>query len=378
MLMTAPAPSELAAACRGIGLRTVYQPIVDVARGVVAGYESLVRFAAPPANPELWFAAARRHGCEAELEAAALASALSMRATLPANCFLTVNVSPSALASGAVRQIWREHGSLDGLVVELTEQARIESYTILEPDLNGLRAAGALIAVDDAGAGYAGLRHLLKLRPSIIKLDRDLVADIDLDETKRALTEMLGTFASRIDAWLLAEGIEREGELDTLAALGVPLVQGYLLGRPGPPWVQVDTDAALRLIARSPRDARCGLRDHLVVAPATVELSEAAALFARPGVEVVVLVDSYERPVAALRPDMAALGVIRPGMRANVDTPVAEVAARAVTRESGERFAPVLCTDSAGRYLGVVPMERLITALAAGTDTHSERQQWSV
>ncbi len=372
-MLTAPEPSELAAACRGIGLRTVYQPIVDVTRGVVTGYESLARFAAPPANPELWFAAAREHGCEAELEAAALANALSARSTLPANCFLTVNVSPSALASGAVRQIWREHGDLNGLVIELTEQARIESYSDLEPDLNRLRSAGALIAVDDAGAGYAGLRHLLNLRPSIIKLDRDLVANIDLDETKRALAEMLGTFASRIDAWLLAEGIEREGELDTLAGLGVPLVQGYLLGRPGPPWVPVDTDAALRLIARSPRDAGRTLREHLVAAPSTADMAGAATFFTQPGVEVVVLVDGYDRPVAALRPDMAALGVIRPGMRANVDTPVSEAAARAVTREPGDRFNPLLCTDNAGRYVGVVPMERLITALAAGTDALGER-----
>ena len=349
-------------------MRTVYQPIVDVSRGVVTGYESLARFAAPPANPELWFAAARQRGCEAELESAALANALSARATLPANCFLTVNVSPSALASGSVRQIWREYGDLNGMVIELTEQARIECYDALEPDLNMLRNAGALIAVDDAGAGYAGLRHLLKLRPSIIKLDRELVANIDLDETKRALAEMLGTFADRIDAWLLAEGVERAGELDTLAALGVPLVQGYLLGRPGPPWVPVDTDAALRLIARSPRDAGHTLREHLLAAPATAEIAEAAALFAQPGVDVVVLVDHYDRPIAALRPDLAALGVVRPGMRINVDTPVSEAASRAVTREPDDRFTPLLCTDNAGRYVGVVPMERLITALAAGSN----------
>jgi hypothetical protein len=85
-------------------------------------------------------------------------------------------------------------------VVELTEQTPIDSYVELEPDLNQLRAAGALIAIDDAGAGYAGLRHLLALRPSLIKIDRELIQDVDRDEAKRALISMLGTFASRVDA----------------------------------------------------------------------------------------------------------------------------------------------------------------------------------
>ncbi len=96
--------------------------------------------------------------------------------------------------------MWRHEGNLGGLIVELTEQTPIDSYLDLEPDLNQLRAAGALIAVDDAGAGYAGLRHLLQLRPSMIKIDRELIQDVDRDEAKRALIEMLGIFASRVDA----------------------------------------------------------------------------------------------------------------------------------------------------------------------------------
>ena len=366
--MSRPAPgwTQLADACRGQGIRSVVQPIVDVARGVVTGYESLTRFDSAPANPELWFAAARELGCEAELEAAVLRCALARRAELPGNCFLSVNVSPSALTAEPVRQVLRALPTLDGLVVELTEQAPVESYGELEPDLDWLRGAGALIAVDDAGAGYAGLRHLLNLRPSIIKLDRALVCDIDLDETKRALAELLGTFASRVDAWLLAEGIERAGELDTLAGLGVPLAQGYFLGRPGPGWPEIDTDAALRLAARRPVTHRDTLAAHLTPAPAAHDLRGAALLLAERGVEVVVLVDRYERPVAALTPDTAALGVVRPGMRANVDTPTAAAAARAITREPSERFGPLLCIDNAGRYLGVVCMERLVGALAAG------------
>src|SRR5579875_2611059 len=173
-----------------------YQAIVDVARGVVVGYEALARFPGPTtAGPLEWFAAARRLGLAADLEAAALSAALLGRPHLPRNCFLTVNVSPDLLDSAPVRRVFEAEGDLGGLVVELTEQTPIDSYRSLEPHLNRLRAAGALIAVDDAGAGYAGLTHLLGLRPSIIKLDRGLVEGIDRDEAKRALLEMIGVFA---------------------------------------------------------------------------------------------------------------------------------------------------------------------------------------
>lgn len=215
--------AKLGAALAGGVVSSVYQPIVDLARGTTVGYEALARFAGfAERNPEKWFAAARVLGCHAELEAVALRTALSARSDLPRNCFLTVNVSPDLLMTETIRSVWRDEGDLDAVVIELTEQVPIESYTALEGDLAGLRGAGALIAVDDAGAGYAGLRHLLALRPSIIKLDRELIKDVDLDEAKLALVEMVGTFAGRVDAWLLAEGVERAGELDALVSLGAP------------------------------------------------------------------------------------------------------------------------------------------------------------
>jgi EAL domain-containing protein (putative c-di-GMP-specific phosphodiesterase class I) len=358
----APSWRAFTDACRGIGHQPVFQPIVDVARGVVAGYESLVRFDAPPRNPELWFETARKRGCEADLEAAVLRAALQWRAQLPPNCFLSLNVSPTALASEAVRSVWRDQGDLGGLVIELTEQTCVESYADLARDLTRLRTAGALIAVDDAGSGYAGLRHLLQVRPSIIKLDRELVSDVDRDESKRALIEMLGTFAGRIDAWLLAEGIERAAELDTIAALGVPLAQGFFLGRPGLPWTPVDPDAAVRLVSRAGADAHATtLHSQLVVAPA-VHCADAAKALVDVS-DVVVLLDPHDRPIAVLRPGDER-GDIRAGLRMHADTSLAEAAARAMTRSAADRFAPLMCTDDQGRYVGIVRMERLVSALA--------------
>lgn len=361
---------HLAAACRGEGLSAAYQPIIDTARGTVVGYEALARFPGfAEKNPEAWFAAARKHGRAAELEAAALRTALTARAALPPNCFLTLNVSPELLRTESIRDIWRSQGNLGGLVIELTEQTPIDSYLELEPDLNQLRAAGALIAVDDAGAGYAGLRHLLALRPSLIKIDRELIQDVDRDEAKRALISMLGTFASRVDAWILAEGVERVEELDALVTLGVPLVQGYCLARPGPPWERLDPDVARRLAARPPvvRESAV-VRDVVEPAVAAASTATAAAAFRdNPALQNVVLMGEHQRPVAVLGPAAAALGVVDPGMRVNLDTPLGEALARSMTRGQGNRFDPLLVTDNAGRYAGVARMERLITALAART-----------
>lgn len=359
-------PELLADACRGIGVRSVFQPIADVARGIVAGYEALARFDSGPVNPERWFAAARNHGVEADLDAAALRSALRSRADLPRNTFLTVNVAPASLCSPSVRAVWAGEASLSGLVVEITEQNAIESYAALEPDLDRLRAAGALIAVDDAGAGYAGLHHLLMLRPAIIKLDRTLVTDLDLDETKRALVEMLGTFASRVDAWVLAEGIERPGELEALAALGVPLAQGYYLARPGPAWASLDAPAADQLVTRTARPPTTHtLRSILDAAPCVRGLDEIGRVLEQDTRGVIALVDADDRPIAVVTPDTWTVGLVEPGIRLNVNTPLAEAGLRAMTRSPSTRFSPLLCIDGAGRYLGVVHIERLVHALAA-------------
>jgi EAL domain-containing protein (putative c-di-GMP-specific phosphodiesterase class I) len=358
-------PELLSSAVQGRGLRTVYQPIVDLARAVVVGYEALIRFVDyPVANPEHWFAAAREHGVGGELQAAALRAALINRSALPRNCFLTLNLGPEVLGHPAIRQIWRAEGDLRGLVVELTEHVAIEDYTALEPDLDRLRAAGALIAVDDAGSGYAGLTHLLALKPTMIKLDRELVRDIDQDEAKRALVEMVGTFAGRVDAWLLAEGIERAGELATLADLRVPLAQGYHLGRPAEPWATVTDEAERALLSHRERPATDTLRRLVDYPPVVHDVTSATDAFIDPAVDVVVLCDEHDRPLAALDDRTAPVPIVAPGLRINVDTPISDAALRTITRADWAQ--PLLCTDNAGRYVGVVRIPRLLHALANG------------
>ena len=249
-------PARFRAAISGGLIRTVYQPIVDLSRSRVVGYEALTRFEDPEGQgPEEWFAAAHRCRLDAELEAMALTSALAQRPSLPPDCFLTVNVAPGVLGAGPVRRVLEGEGDLAGVVIELTEQTPVESYAYLAERLDAYREAGALLAVDDVGSGYAGLQHLIHLRPSFIKLDRQFVDGIDQDGAKRALVEVLGTFTDRIDCWLLAEGVERPEELEVLTTLGVPLGQGYLLARPGPPWAGLRSEAAEQLGRHRPPTA---------------------------------------------------------------------------------------------------------------------------
>lgn len=345
-----------------------YQPIIDVRRGTVVGYEALSRFdalpsSAPGGSPEAWFDAARELGLSASLEAAALCAALSRREQLPGNTFLAVNLGPEVIATPEVREVLAQQRTLAGLVVELTEQTKVESYAGLEPALDQLRARGAMIAIDDAGSGYAGLQHLLSIRPSFIKLDRALVCGVDTDEAKRALVEMMGTLAGRLDAWLLAEGVETAAELDTLARMGVPLVQGYHLARPSPTWGGIDLHTSLRLVTLGREQYSGTLRPMVEWTPTCTDPDQAARCLELDGVTIVVVLDHEGCPSMTM--DGAGIfTAMRDGLRVNVDTPVVAAARRAITRPREARFDPLVCIDNAGRYVGVVPMERLVERLS--------------
>jgi EAL domain-containing protein (putative c-di-GMP-specific phosphodiesterase class I) len=125
---------------------------------------------------------------------------------------------------------------LDGLIVEVTEEALVHNAAQLDAVLAPLRERGVQMAVDDMGAGYSGLSQIMAVHPRYLKLDRSLVAGIDADYQRRALVAALASYAERVGSLLVAEGMETEAELLTLIELGVPLAQGFYLCRPGRPW----------------------------------------------------------------------------------------------------------------------------------------------
>ncbi len=217
------------------GLRTVLQPIHDLRTQEVVGYEALTRFASTPvAEKSDWFAEAGKLELQAMLELQAIRTALVWLDDLPEGAYLSLNVSPDTILSEALEPLLRQH-PLDRLMLEVTEHRVVEDYQALAEALAPLRRDGLRLAIDDAGAGYASFRHILKLMPDVIKLDQSLTRKIHLRAESRALTAALVAFASETRITLVAEGVERDEELACLRQIGITLVQGHLLGKPLPP-----------------------------------------------------------------------------------------------------------------------------------------------
>jgi diguanylate cyclase (GGDEF)-like protein len=216
----------------------VFQPIFDLRSQEVVGYEALSRFPAEAGyTPQQWFDLARKHGLAVELEAAAVRAALQVPGR-PAGVSLSLNLSPEALLSG--RDALNLPDDLSAITIEVTENALVTEGPELELALQDLRARGARIAVDDAGAGYAGFAQLVRVRPDVVKLDRSLVESVNVQPTKAAVIKAFVGFAQDTGALICAEGIETAGELRVVRLLGSATGQGFLLGRPDADWVPAE------------------------------------------------------------------------------------------------------------------------------------------
>nr|WP_298132640.1 EAL domain-containing protein [uncultured Pseudoxanthomonas sp.] len=210
----------------------VYQPIYRSSTRRIVGVECLARFHLEPRRtPDVWFAEAREIGLGVRLELNAILSALDGLRGIAGDFYVALNVSPQTLISGGI------DGYIDDIdprrvVLEVTEHSLVDDYGLLNERLGPLRDAGVRIAVDDAGAGYASMRHVLAIHPDIIKLDLSLTRGIDSDSPRRALAAALIEFARQTQSRVVAEGVESASELAALQALGVDDVQGYHLARP--------------------------------------------------------------------------------------------------------------------------------------------------
>ncbi len=212
----------------------VYQPIFNLTTQRLAGLESLSRFHVEPRRPpNEWFAEAAEVGLSAELELAAIHGALRALPSLPPDAYLSINCSPRTILNGGLQEALQAV-ELRRVVLEITEHDYIQDYPSLLATLAPLRACGLRIAIDDAGAGYASLRHVLHIQPEMIKLDVSLTRNIDTDSMRRALASALIAFARETKARIVAEGVETEAELRTLKSLGAVCAQGYFLAKPVP------------------------------------------------------------------------------------------------------------------------------------------------
>jgi len=223
-------------------LSTVFQPIVELKSRQVLGYEALSRGPAGSVYqmPLRLIEMAKEVDLVFELDRKFRRRSFAAAVSLPARAKLFVNVFPSAMydpefQGPALVRLAEDQGlSPDRVVLEITEKAAIENYDLFAEAVAELTRFGFSIAVDDVGAGYSGLETIAHLNPRYLKFDEKLIRNIDSSYIRREMTRALKAFADRIGSTIIAEWIERDGELRTLLDLGIEYGQGFLLGRPQP------------------------------------------------------------------------------------------------------------------------------------------------
>ena len=343
-----------------------YQPIVDLREGSVTGYEALARFPRQAGmTPDQWFDQAKKLGKREELLSLMARKALDARPLMPINCFLSLNIAPDFLVSPSWQEILEGHKDIAGVIVEITEEESIGDYERLRAALADIRERGGLVAVDDAGAGYASLHHILEVRPDFIKIDRHFVQNCSIDRARSTMIEMVGAAASRLDAWIVAEGVELVSELEELMRLDVPLAQGYLLGRPANGFSKLEPWISEIIRRRTPKSDGPTLAEHTCACEefSTTE-GGVAALTADPHLHEAVVVDRWERPIRLVhRHPLTGIRELSRFMRAQIESHPAEVLERALAREDALRFDPIVVVGTAGECLGIVCVDRLMRAM---------------
>lgn len=215
-------------------LLTTFQPIRELTGGKVVCAEALTRFISEEdGSPEPWFRDAASVGLLRELDLAALERALDTAKRLPRNVDVSFNLCPDTCLEPRILGMFKRSGlGMQRIIIEITERTVVEDYGRLLDALAPLRQAGIRIAVDDMGAGFASMRHVLILRPELIKIDRGIISGINADTWQQAFGAAMVAFARETGSAVIAEGIETSEELAAVAALGMFAGQGYLLGSP--------------------------------------------------------------------------------------------------------------------------------------------------
>ena len=225
-----PGRAEVAELIGRADMQVALQPVLDLATGVAVGQEALARFGGRVPT-DRWFRAAGLHNLGIELERLTLAAALDRLAILPEGQFLAINTAPASLHDEEVLRLLNSC-DLSRLIIEITEHDAVNDYDVTREALGRLRDGGAQIAVDDVGAGFASLRHVLLLQPDVVKLDTSLTRDVHNSPRQMAIVQALVTFSDEVGAVVLAEGIEVAEQVPALLEAGVTLGQGWHLGVP--------------------------------------------------------------------------------------------------------------------------------------------------
>lgn len=235
-------------------VQAVFQPVINMRTGGVVAYEALARF--PETDTATLFSDAAAAGVGLDLELLAVDAALVAARHRPLDVMVALNLSAEALLRPEFLDLLLAHRH-ERIAVEITEHTPVADYPALLVVRETLRSAGIMVSVDDAGSGYASLRHVLQLRPDVIKMDAALISGVHLDPAKQALVVAMLSFARSTGATLVAEGVEVAAERDVLVENGVIYGQGWLYGRPAP--FAVPVPAALTQVRTAPRPQPVGV-----------------------------------------------------------------------------------------------------------------------
>jgi diguanylate cyclase (GGDEF)-like protein len=373
-------------------IRTLFQPIVSLSDGSVLGYEALSRgpIGTRLEGADALFSTAAQRGVAAQLERICRFKAIENASGIPPGCYLFLNISPrvfeernEALSRDVVGQ---NRLAQERIVLEITEKQAIEDFDLFKRTLLHYSRQGFKVAIDDAGAGHNSLRAVTEVRPHYIKLDVALVRDIDRDRAKNALVSAIIIFARRIDAKVLAEGIETVEELATLIEIGVEYGQGFLLARPSSVFAEPKAEIAAFIRERASASRTAPAPKRMTISavtrrapalPPSAYTMEVMEIFDRnPDLDSVVLTESgapmglvsrtklYERlshrfgySIYAKRP--VRLVMDDSYLAVDVNDSVDDVARKVVHRRRSEMYDEIVVLEN-GAYSGVVSVRDLL------------------
>lgn len=236
---------------------TYFQPIVSLKNGEYIGYEALTRGPkeSPLHFPDLLFGCAKRFNKTWEFDLLCRITAIEKAKDVVGNKFLFINIDPdiikdSEFKKGFTKEYLKSYGiSPKNIIFEITEHTAITDYRSFKEIIDNYRTQGYRIAIDDAGDGYSGLRMLSEIRPNFIKIDMELVRNIDKDMLKRELIKCIQRFAESTNLKIIAEGIETYDELKTLINIGIDYGQGYFIQRPNPAFIEINPSVRENIIS---------------------------------------------------------------------------------------------------------------------------------
>ena len=342
-----------------------YQPIADLHKGHVVGYEALVRFpAAMQMPPDRVFQMAQSLGKRLGIEEVVSRAVFSGRGLLPQDCFLTVNISSLFLLSEGWDRVMSDVTGLERIVIEITEGDRIDDYPQMRKHMDRVRTMGGTIAIDDTGSGYASLKHVMELRPDFIKLDRFFVENCHAERAKSALIRTLCNAAFSLNASVIAEGIETQDEVGELIQLAVPLGQGYFLGRPAPVMHTLPLELATSIRARVQAVAQaCSVESLITHCVTCGSAAEAQELVTSGSTLCAVVVNEHGHPTALIELH-AHLGVrsVPDLVCVPKNCSLRDLVESALRRPADLRYDNVVAVDDKGVLTGVLLLHELLLA----------------